>query len=94
MTPFQPTYGSGQTLTATAVSASTTLPTSLAVRVINTGTAAVYIRIGRGALTATTADLLLPPGICEVLTKTNNMTTLAYVSPSGTTLNVIAGEGS
>lgn len=92
---FNPAYGSGQNLTATASSQSVTLPAGTkSIRITNTGaTNSAYVRIGKGAQTATTADLLVMQNTIEVFTKDMDDTTLAYISASGTTLNFILGEG-
>lgn len=93
---FNPAYGTGQNLTAGAASASVQVPAGpKSIRIVNTGTTnPAYVRIGSGAQTASTADLLIMPNTIEVFTKDMDHTTVAYISASGTTLNMILGEGS
>lgn len=93
--PFNPKYGSGQNVTAAAASASITIPPGTKqVRIVNTGaTNAAQIRIGASPVTATAADFHIPPGAIEVVTRFEDHDTLAYISASGTTLNISMGEG-
>jgi hypothetical protein len=93
--PFFPKYGSGVVVSAAAGSASASLdPTTRQVVVTNLGTTNVaYVRLGIGAQTATTADFPVPPGAQITLTKGLGADTIAYISASGTSLHLIAGEG-
>jgi hypothetical protein len=92
--PFAPRYGSGQTVTAAAASASVSLPRgNKQIRVVNTGSNPAYIRVGFTSATATTADLYLVAGSIETFTVDQEADVLAYISPLGTTLNIINGEG-
>ena len=93
--PFNPKYGSGQNVTAAAASASITIPPGTKqIRIVNTGaTNAAQVRIGSGTVTATAADFHIPPGAIEVLTRFEDDNVLAYISASGTTLNISLGEG-
>lgn len=96
--PFNPRWGSNQLLTAAAASASATLSgNTKQIRATNTGaTNPVYIRTGNsanGTVTATTADLRISPGVVVVFTKPQSDDSLAYISASGTTLEIIEGEG-
>lgn len=98
MQPVNPRWGSNQLLTANGSSQSATLSgQTKQIHVENTGsTNPVYIRTGNsrnGTVTATTADFRLSPGTVEVITKPQDDDRLAYISASGTTLEVIEGEG-
>lgn len=94
LAPFCPRYGSGQTLTSAAVSATASLPKgNKQIRIVNTGSNPAYVRVGNGALTATTADLYLVAGTIETFTVDQEHDVIAHISPLGTTLNVINGEG-
>lgn len=94
LAPFNPVYGSGQNLTAAAVSASVTIPKGTKqIRIINTGLNAGQIRIGVGAQTATTSDLHIVAGAIETFTRFEDADTLAYISAAGTTFNIMFGEG-
>lgn len=91
---FNPTYGSTQTLTPGAASASAALqPGTKNIRIVNTGSNPAQVRIGKGTQTATTADLHLMPNTIEIFTKDQDDTTVAYISALGTTLNIMLGEG-
>lgn len=94
MQPFNPVYGTGQNLTATGTSASVSLRKGpQQIRIINTGANPGQVRIGQGSQTATVADLHLIPGAVESFTKFADHDTLAYISASGTTFNIIMGQG-
>jgi hypothetical protein len=91
---FNPTYGSTQTLTSAATSASVQMPAGTkSVRVANTGANIAYFRIGSGTQTATTADCFILPNTIEIFTKSQDATTFAHISPSGATLVIVLGEG-
>lgn len=93
--PFCPHKGSNQQVTAAGTSAQITLDaTDPSVRVVNTGsTNAVHVRIGKTSVTATVADTPVLPGQALVLRKGEDEDALAYISASGTTLEVQTGDG-
>ena len=93
--PFEPQRGSNQILSATATSASATInASSRSVRVYNSGTLPVYIRIGQGTQTATTADYYLPEKTEKIFSKGGDDNGLGYICPTGTSeLHVQTGEG-
>jgi hypothetical protein len=93
--PFNPQYGANQSVTAAGTSASITIDAnSKSVRVVNTGSTNVaHFRIGTGAQTATAADCPILPGESLIVSKAEGQDTLAYISGSGTTLQVQTGEG-
>jgi hypothetical protein len=93
--PFNPQYGANQSVTAAGTSASITIDAnSKSVRVVNTGSTNVaHFRIGTGAQTATAADCPILPGASLIVSKAEGQDTLAYISGSGTTLQVQTGEG-
>jgi hypothetical protein len=92
--PFQPRAGSG-TIVAPAVASA-----NVAVGkgneqfcFTNQGAAPCYVRWGVGAQVATTADYCVPPNAQVVCSKAEDDDNLAHISPTGTTLHIIAGEG-
>lgn len=98
MQPFNPVWGSNQLLTANGGSQVAPLSKSTKqVHLENTGTTnPVYVRCylnANGTSAATTADFRLSPGTVEVITKFQDFDRLSYISASGTTLEIIEGEG-
>ena len=98
MQPFNPRWGSNQQVSPAAGSASITVSgQTKQIHVENTGTTnAMWIRTGNsanGTVTATTADFRVSPGTVEVITKPQDDDRLAYISASGTTAEIIEGEG-
>ena len=96
--PFNPRWGSNQLLTANGTSANATLSGyTKQIHIENTGTTnPVYVRCylyANGVTDATTADFRISPGIIEVITKTQDFDRMSYISASGTTLEIIEGEG-
>lgn len=96
-TPFAPSYGSSQTVSPAASSATITLPTgNRSVRIVNTGASIAYVRIFNsqsGALAATVADFPVPAGMASTITKGPYDDRLAHISAGGTTLQIMVGEG-
>lgn len=93
--PFEGRKGANQNVSPGAASASISIdPAAKSVRLVNTGTTNVcHVRIGKGAQTATTADLILRANSDLVVSKGEGEDTLAYISAAGTTLSVQTGEG-
>ena len=93
--PFNPSYGSGQTKTATANSAQySIIAGTRSICVTNTGaTNPVYVRLGQGTVTATTADYIVMPSSQVSLGKFEDDNVIALISPAGTTVNFICGAG-
>lgn len=92
--PFAPHYGTTQTLTAAAASASATVTRQDAqIRILNTGANIAFIRAGAGAITATASDFPIAPGQAATITKGVTADTLAYISDAGTTLVITTGNG-
>lgn len=93
--PFNPSYGSGQTQTATAASAQySIIAGTRSICVTNTGTTnPVYVRLGQGTVTATTADYIVMPSSQVSLGKFEDDNVIALISPAGTTVNFICGAG-
>ncbi len=94
--PLFPQYGSTQVLTSAASSASAAIHfSSKQLRVVNTGAAKAYFRTynsNDGAQSATTADYCLPPNTGAVVSKMGH-NAIAHISATGTTLEVMTGEG-
>jgi hypothetical protein len=92
--PFQAKRGANQVVSATGTSASVTVDANWgSVRVVNSGSNIAYFRIGTGTQTATTADTPILSGDSIVMDKFKGENTVAYISASGTTLNIQEGEG-
>lgn len=93
--PVQPAYGSGQTLTPAAASATAPIPRGNKQEILtNLGVNVCYVRIGAPGLgAATIADYPIPPGAQVVVTRSDDDTQLSHISPTGTTLHVMNGEG-
>jgi hypothetical protein len=91
-----PVFGSNQIVTANSSSQSTPINASAPqVRVVNTGANKAYVRTYSSsgpAQSATTADFVVLPNMASTFTKSNH-DTLAYISASGTTLEIISGDG-
>lgn len=95
--PFFPHYGTNQVITAASSAASVSLDkTNKQVRIYNSGAALAYVRLydnTGGTQSATTADLPVGPGQVVVITKSEYQNALSHISATGTTLQVMTGEG-
>jgi hypothetical protein len=92
--PVQPAYGSGQVLSPGAASATATLQKgSKQLILTNQGANVCYVRVGQGVAAASTADYPVPAGAQVVITKAMDDNQLSHISPLGTTLHVMNGEG-
>ena len=91
---FGQRVGSNQVVTPAAVSASVSVNAQdTAVRLVNSGAGICYVRIGKGAQTATTADIPVRSASEVIIRKSDGADTVAYISAAGTTLNIATGEG-
>ena len=94
--PFFPHYGTNQVLTAGAASAPYSLDKQdKQVRVTNTGANKAYFRTydsGAGTPAASSADYCVPAGGVATVSKQGH-NAIAVISATGTTLEVITGEG-
>lgn len=95
--PWKPHYGSNQVLTPAAASAVATIGKGdKSLRVCNTGAALGYFRTGitaDGTVVATVADVPVPSGQCIIIEKPQDHDTIATISATGTTFQVMSGEG-
>ncbi len=99
--PFMPTYGSNQILTAGAASLTAAIPPgNKQVRIVNTGANKAYFRTFNsldGAQSATSADCPIAAGMATTVTKPDGgrdaHNAFAYISATGTTLEMMTGEG-
>lgn len=94
--PFQPRRGAGQIVTTGGASASISIDSvAKSVRLVNVGaTNPCHVRIGAGAQTATTADLIIRANSEIIVQKGDGEDTLAYIQSGGaTTLVIQTGEG-
>ncbi len=96
-TPFKPHYGQNQVVTPAAGSVTIALnATDKTVRVTNSGsTNKGYFRIGTtaGVGAATVADCVVLPGQSVYVEKAEGDNALSHISASGTTFEVMTGEG-
>lgn len=93
---FNPKRGANNVVATSTTSASvSTLAGSKSVRVCNPDSAIIiYVRIGTGAQTATSADTPVLPGETLILSKGQDEDTLAYLAASGTpAFHFQPGEG-
>ena len=101
--PFFPTYGAGQTLSATTSSQTATIRRgNKQLRVLNVGTDIVFIHVARLTNTraATSADFMIPGAsagaavIAYIISIPEDADTLTYIAAAGTpTVYVQPGEG-
>lgn len=92
--PFYPRYTKALQLTPAAVSAQVTIPAGSKQMILtNTGANEAFIRVGSGTFTATVNDYLVMAGTQISLSKLEDHDQLAHMSPAGTSLHVIFGEG-
>ena len=83
--PFMPHYGANKVVSGTAKIDSM----AKTVRVVNTGSSAVYVRIGTGAITASDADTPVLGGTALLIQKQMGDDTIATTG----SVNVQTGEG-
>ena len=94
LTTFAPAYTQGVTVSPAASSASSQVGSnSKTICLTNTGSNLVYVRCGTSTVAATEADYPVLPSTQVTISKQMDDTHVAYISPSGTTLHIIAGEG-
>lgn len=100
--PFCPSYGQNQVVTPAAASAAITLlANDTQVRVSNSGAAVGYFRCFSASAAAavpalgvaTVADCAVLPGQSIIVTKDMNHDRLAHISATGTTFQVMTGDG-
>lgn len=91
---FNPAYTQGVSVSPAAVAASSTIGRgSKSLCFTNTGVNVCYVRVGTSGVAATTADYAVLGGTQTVVTKDQDRDTVSYISPLGTTLHIIPGEG-
>lgn len=92
--PFHPDRGSNQVVTPAAASASVSIDRhAKTVRLVNTGANLCHVRVGAGAQTATTADMVIRSNSEAYISKGDGDDTIAHISAAGTTLHIQVGEG-
>lgn len=92
--PFSPKKGNNQSAGPSSSSNSKALSgQETAVRIVNYGANICFVRIGKGAQTASTADTPVLAGTTIILAKASDDDTIAYVSASGTSIYIQLGEG-
>jgi hypothetical protein len=93
---FNPAYGTGVTVAPTSTSASSTIGVGSKALVFTNLSASVpvYIRVGTGATSATTADYPVLPSTQVTISKAQDENTVAYITASSTgSIHIMAGEG-
>jgi hypothetical protein len=96
LSPFAPSFGKGQVVAPAAGSATISVGVgNRSLALSNQGTNPCYVRVGPAATVgaATTADYCVPAGVQMVISKDPLHDSLSHISPVGTTLHVIPGEG-
>ncbi|MBQ5963146.1 hypothetical protein [Massilia sp. ZL223] len=94
--PVQPGYGTGQTLAPAAGAATANLTAgSKQLILTNLGANPAYVRVAAAdsISAATVADYPIPAGAQVVISKADQDNRLSHISPLGTTLHVMNGEG-
>jgi hypothetical protein len=92
--PFSAKRGSNQAAGPSSSSNSKTLSgQERSVRIVNYGANICFVRIGKGAQTASTADTPVPAGTSIILAKGPEEDTIAYISSAGTSIYIQLGEG-
>lgn len=92
--PIQPAYTTGQIVTPAAGSATISIRKGNKQQILtNQGANVCYVRIGQGIGAATTADYPVPAGSQVVVTRADDDDQLSHISPLGTTLHIMNGEG-
>lgn len=91
---FNPAYTQGVSVSPAAAAASSTIGKgSKALCLTNTGVNVCYVRTGPSGVAATAADYPILGGAQVIITKDEQHDTASYISPLGTTLHIIPGEG-
>jgi hypothetical protein len=92
---FNPAYGTGITVAPTGTSASSTIGVgSKSLVLTNLGSLTIYVRVGTGSTTATTADYPVLAATQVTVSKAQDQNTVAYITASGTgSIHIMAGEG-
>jgi hypothetical protein len=92
--PFQPNATKGVIVSPAVASAQITLGLgNKQVCFTNQGAALCYVRTGVGAIVASTGDYCVLPNSQVVVSKDDLHDSIAYISPTGTTLHIVCGEG-
>ena len=92
--PIQPGYTTGQIVNPASSAAPLTLIAgSKQLIITNLGANLCYVRVGSGTITATNNDYPVPAGAQVVISKAQDDDKLSHISPLGTTLHVMNGEG-
>lgn len=92
--PFVPNKANTASLAVTSISnRAALLGNGKAVRIYNSGSVPVFLQVGNGAVTATTANMPLSAGATEVFGLNNNITHVAAITATGAaTVYLTRGE--
>lgn len=94
LAPFQPRFGAGIVVSPAAASANSQIGQGNKQLILtNIGAYICYVTIGYSGLIASTAGYPVLPGAQVTVSKDEDMTHIAYISATGTTLHIIPGEG-
>jgi hypothetical protein len=97
--PFFPHYGTNQVVAPAAASASSAISADdKQIRVVNTGAAKGYFRTynsngGTTPQSATVADCVVAAGMSTTVSMGIQHDAIAYISATGTTFEIMTGEG-
>lgn len=92
--PFNPSYTSGQIVAPAAAAASVSINAEAkSVCLSNLGGFVCYVRVSNAAVSATTADYPVMPGVQVVISKGDGENVLSHISAAGTSLHIMTGEG-
>lgn len=97
--PFAPAYGTNQPVSSTSPAASISIvPGNKQLRVVNTGTAKGYVKAfnsknSPASTAASAADFCVPGGMASTITINQDFDTVSHFSSTGTTLEIMEGEG-
>jgi len=94
--PFKPAFGTNQSVSPAASSARVALKNldNRSLFLNNSGSNICYVRLGDSSVVATAADCPVIPGSYLFIERGLDTTSIAYISASGTTLDIMQGEGS
>lgn len=93
--PVSPAYGTGNAISPGAAPGTAAIIKGNRQQILtNLGANVCYVRIGKNGMpAASTSDYPVPAGAQLVVTRSIDDDTIGFISPLGTTLHTIGGEG-